>query len=254
MNKIALITGATSGIGKESALLFAQKGFDIIATGRRQERLTALEKEIKENYKVDILTLCFDVRNQEEVNNNLGSLPKKWQAIDVLLNNAGGAWGKEPIYDGDTKDWDQMIDTNVKGLLYVSKIIIPFMKERCKGHIFNICSIAGKETYAGGAVYCASKAAVNSISYGMRLDLNPFNIKVTNICPGAVETEFSIIRFKGNKAKADATYQGFTPLTGKDIAQTIVYCALLPEHVCIADLTIFPTAQASSGLFNRNSK
>ncbi|MFA7081893.1 MAG: SDR family NAD(P)-dependent oxidoreductase [Bacteroidales bacterium] len=251
MNKIVCISGATSGIGYYSAVEFAKLGYNLIITGRRKERLVEIEKELKEKYKVDIISLNFDVRVREEVEENLNSLPKEWRNIDVLLNNAGLAAGKEPIFEGDYHDWDQMIDTNVKGLLYVSRVIIPWMKERQSGHIINICSIAGKEVYAEGAVYCASKSAVNSISQGMRIDCAPYNIKVTNVCPGAVETEFSMVRFKGNKEKSDATYKGYKPLTGEDIANTIVYCATLPSHICINDLVITPTAQANATTFNR---
>ncbi|HBN05357.1 MAG TPA: NAD(P)-dependent oxidoreductase [Bacteroidales bacterium] len=251
MGKIACITGATSGIGYYSAIEFAKLGYNLIITGRRKERLENIEKELKENYNIKVLSLNFDVRERTSVEDSLNSLPSEWKEIDILLNNAGLAAGKEPIFDGDYKDWDQMIDTNVKGLLYVSRVIIPWMKERKQGHIINICSIAGKEVYKDGAVYCASKAAVNSISQGMRIDCNPFNIKVTNICPGAVETEFSMVRFKGDKTKADATYQGYTPLTGEDIAQTIIYCATLPSHICINDLVITPTAQANATTFHR---
>ncbi|MFA6199379.1 MAG: SDR family NAD(P)-dependent oxidoreductase [Bacteroidales bacterium] len=251
MEKIVCITGATSGIGYYSAIEFAKLGYNLIITGRRKERLIELEKELKEKYNIKVISLNFDVRVREEVEENLNSLPKEWKNIDILLNNAGLAAGKEPIFEGDYKDWDQMIDTNVKGLLYVSRIVIPWMKKRETGHVINICSIAGKEVYGGGTVYCASKAAVDSISKGMRIDCNPYNIKVTNICPGAVETEFSMVRFKGDKSKSDATYQGYKPLTGEDIAETIVYCATLPEHVCINDLVITPTAQANTITFHR---
>ena len=251
MGKIACITGATSGIGYYSAIEFAKLGYNLIITGRRKERFENIEKELKENYNIKVLSLNFDVRERTSVEDSLNSLPKEWKEIDVLLNNAGLAAGKEPIFGGDYKDWDQMIDTNVKGLLYVSRVIIPWMKERKQGHIINICSIAGKEVYKDGAVYCASKAAVNSISQGMRIDCNPFNIKVTNICPGAVETEFSMVRFKGDKEKVYATYHGYTPLTGEDIAKTIIYCATLPSHVCINDLVITPTAQANATTFHR---
>jgi len=251
MEKIVCITGATSGIGYYSSIEFAKLGYNLIITGRRKERLVELEKELKEKNNVKVISLNFDVRVREEVEENLNSLPKEWRNIDILLNNAGLAAGKEPIFEGDYKDWDQMIDTNVKGLLYVSRIIIPWMKERETGHVINICSIAGKEVYGGGAVYCASKAAVDSISKGMRIDCNPYNIKVTNICPGAVETEFSMVRFKGDKSKSDATYKGYKPLTGEDIAETIIYCATLPSHVCINDLVITPTAQANTTTFNR---
>lgn len=251
MGKIVCITGATSGIGYYSAIEFAKLGYNLIITGRRKERLIELEKELRDRHNIKVISLNFDVRVREEVEKNLNSLPKEWKNIDILLNNAGLAAGKEPIFEGDYKDWDQMIDTNVKGLLYVSRRVIPWMKERETGHVINICSIAGKEVYGSGAVYCASKHAVDAISKGMRIDCNPYNIKVTNICPGAVETEFSMVRFKGDKAKSDATYQGYKPLTGEDIAETIVYCATLPSHVCINDLVIVPTAQANTTTFHR---
>lgn len=251
MKKIVCITGATSGIGYYSAIEFAKLGYNLIITGRRKERLEELEKLLVREFDVKVIALNFDVRERASVEDNLNNLPKEWKEIDILINNAGLAAGKEPIFEGDHNDWEQMIDTNIKGLLYVSRIIIPWMKERKKGHIINICSIAGKETYKDGAVYCASKAAVNSISQGMRIDCNPYNIKVTNICPGAVETEFSLVRFKGDKSKADATYTGFKPLTGEDIANTIIYCATLPPHVCINDLLITPTAQANATTFHR---
>lgn len=251
MKRIALITGATSGIGMATAKKFAQKDINLIITGRRNERLLALAQELKEKYSIDVITLNFDVRNNKEVEENLNSLPTEWKNIDILVNNAGLAAGKDAIQSALLSDWEQMIDTDVKGLLYVSRVVLPWMCERKKGHVINICSIAGKEVYAGGSVYCAVKHAVDAISKGMRIDCLPYNIKVTNVCPGAVETEFSMVRFKGDKEKNDATYRGFTPLTGEDIADTITYCVTLPEHVNINDLVIMPTAQATSGLFNR---
>lgn len=251
MKRIALITGATSGIGMATAKKFAQKDINLIITGRRNERLLALAQELKEKYSIDVITLNFDVRNNKEVEENLNSLPAEWKNIDILVNNAGLAAGKDAIQSALLSDWEQMIDTDVKGLLYVSRVVLPWMCERKKGHVINICSIAGKEVYAGGSVYCAVKHAVDAISKGMRIDCLPYNIKVTNVCPGAVETEFSMVRFKGDKEKNDATYRGFTPLTGEDIADTITYCVTLPEHVNINDLVIMPTAQANSGLFNR---
>lgn len=251
MKKICCITGATSGIGKACAESFAKDGYNLIITGRRKERLSQLEHELKKIYPIDIVSLNFDVRERVEVETSLNSLPESWKNIDILINNAGLAAGREPIFEGDYNDWDQMIDTNIKGLLYVSRTIIPWMKERKTGHIINICSIAGKETYAGGAVYCASKSAVDAISAGMRIDCVPYNIKVTNVCPGAVETEFSLVRFKWDKDKADATYKGYEPLTSEDIAQTILYCATLPKHVCINDLVITPTSQANATTFHR---
>jgi NADP-dependent 3-hydroxy acid dehydrogenase YdfG len=199
----------------------------------------------------DILNKTSRLTNSEfeEVKKHLGDLSGKWADIDVLVNNAGGALGKEPIQDGAIEDWDTMIDTNVKGLLYVTKVLLPIMCKNQKGHIVNLCSIAGKQVYSEGNVYCAAKHAVDAISKGIRIDALPYNVKVTNICPGAVETEFSIVRFHGDTEKAAATYKGFTPLTAEDIADTIMYCVSLPAHVCINDLTIMPTAQADSGHF-----
>lgn len=251
MKRIALITGATSGIGKATAEKFAQNNIDLIITGRRNERLVSLAKELTEKYNIKVKALNFDVRDNEQVEKYLNSLEPEWREIDILVNNAGLAAGKDAIQEALLSDWEQMIDTDVKGLLYVSRVVLPWMCKRMKGHVINICSIAGKEVYAGGSVYCAVKHAVDAISKGMRIDCLPYNIKVTNICPGAVETEFSMVRFKGDKEKNDATYRGFTPLTGEDIADTITYCALLPEHVNINDLVIMPTAQANSGLFFR---
>ncbi|MBO6117856.1 MAG: phosphoglycerate kinase [Bacteroidales bacterium] len=249
--KRVLITGATSGIGKACAEKFAEKGCDVIITGRRKERLDTLKEDLEKTYGVNVMALNFDVRDNKAVEENLNSLPVKWRKIDVLVNNAGLAAGKDPVQSASLDDWEQMVDTDVKGLLYVSRIVLPWMCERKKGHVINLCSIAGKEVYAGGSVYCAVKHAVDAISKGMRIDCLPYNIKVTNICPGAVETEFSMVRFKGDMAKNHATYEGFTPLTGEDVADTIVYTAFLPQHVCINDLVIMPTAQANSGLFFR---
>lgn len=252
MKKIALITGCTSGIGEATAHRLAKEGFSLILTGRRAERLNDLSKNIKQTYpSKEILELCFDVRNKEEVERNLTNLPIKWQEIDVLVNNAGLAVGLNPLQDGVIDDWERMIDTNLKGLLYVSKAIIPYMIKRCKGHVVNIGSIAGKETYSNGNVYCASKHAVDSLSKGMRMDLLPYNIKVTHISPGAVETEFSIVRFKGDADRAGNVYKGFKPLSAADVADTISYCVNLPEHVNINDLVIMPTNQASASLFNK---
>lgn len=251
MNKIALVTGATSGIGKACAEKFAAQGYDVIITGRRKERLDTLEKELTEKFGVKVKSLNFDVRDNAQVESNLNSMEEEWKNVDVLVNNAGLAAGKDPIQSSLLSDWEQMIDTDVKGLLYVSRIVLPWMCKRNTGHVINLCSIAGKEVYAGGSVYCAVKHAVDAISKGMRIDCLQHNVKVTNICPGAVETEFSMVRFKGDKEKNDATYKGFKPLTGEDIADTILYCAMLPAHVNINDLVIMPTAQANSGLFFR---
>ncbi|RYC68780.1 SDR family NAD(P)-dependent oxidoreductase [Spirosoma sordidisoli] len=241
---IALITGATSGIGYATALAFADLDFQLILCGRRQDRLDALKDQLSEQTRVT--TLAFDVRDRNDVEAAIQSLPTEWQAIDILVNNAGNAHGLSPIQDGDPADWDQMIDANVQGLLYVSKAVIPGMVARQRGHIVNLSSVAGKQTYANGAVYCASKAAVEALSTGMRLDLTQHGIKVTNIAPGAVETEFSMVRFKGDAERAAKVYEGFTPLTADDIADTIVYAVTAPAHVTIADLTILANAQAAA--------
>lgn len=248
MRKTAIVTGATSGIGRAVAIKLAENGYDLVITGRRTDRLADVEKGLRKA-GADVLSLGFDVSKYEEVKANLGVLSGKWAKIDLLVNNAGGALGKEPIQEGAIEDWDRMIDTNVKGLLYVSRTILPMMCRNNGGHIVNLCSIAGKQVYAEGNVYCASKHAVDAISKAIRIDALPYGVKVTNICPGAVETEFSIVRFHGDEEKAAATYKGFTPLTAEDIADTIYYCVSLPAHVCINDLTIMPTAQADSGHF-----
>ncbi len=249
MPKLALITGASSGIGKATAEAFAALGINLILCGRRLEKLEALQANLAE--KVDVQILTFDVRDKEQVENALNSLSDSSKNIDILVNNAGNAHGMGPIQDGSTDDWDAMIDGNVKGLLYVSRTIMPWMKARRQGHIVNISSIAGKSTYPNGNVYCASKAAVEAISEGMRLDLNPFGIKVTNVAPGAVETEFSLVRFKGDEEKADAIYKGFEPLKAADIAEVIAFAVSRPTHVVMADITLFPTAQASATVINK---
>jgi len=242
MNKIAFITGATSGIGWASAIALAQAGYRIIATGRRAERLAALQKAINQ----PILPLPFDVRDKQAVKSAIASLPPEWQQIDVLLNNAGNAHGLAPIQAGDELDWEMMIDINVKGLLYVSKEIIPLMIKQQAGHIINIGSIAGKEVYANGNVYCASKFAVDALTQGMRLDLNKEGIKVSEINPGLVQTEFSEVRFKGDTERAENVYQGFQPLVAQDIAEIIVFMVTRPAHVNLAEILILPTAQASA--------
>jgi NADP-dependent 3-hydroxy acid dehydrogenase YdfG len=246
MIKIILITGATSGFGRATAVKFAKHGYNIIITGRRKERLSELEKELKP-YKINVLALNFDVRKKAEVDSAINNLPGEWKNIDILVNNAGLAVGLSHIDDGDTDDWDRMIDTNVKGLLYVTRAVAPLMVSRNSGHIFNIASIAGKEVYENGNVYCASKYAVDALSRGMRIDLLKHSIKVTNIAPGMAETEFSLVRFKGDKKKADAVYTGVDALTADDIADVIYFCATLPAHVCINDLVITPTQQAGVG-------
>jgi NADP-dependent 3-hydroxy acid dehydrogenase YdfG len=249
MNKIAFITGATSGIGRATALLLARNGFDIIATGRREERLQELAAAITQ---VRVITLAFDVRDKAAVQAAVAGLPDDWRQIDVLVNNAGNAHGLSAIQDGAEEDWDRMLDINVKGLLYVSKAIMPLMVARKKGHIINLGSIAGKEVYANGNVYCASKFAVEAISQGMRIDLNKEGIKVSEINPGAVNTEFSEVRFKGDKERADAVYQGFQPLVAEDIADVILFMVTRPAHVNLADVIILPIAQASATLINRS--
>jgi NADP-dependent 3-hydroxy acid dehydrogenase YdfG len=252
MNPVALITGSTSGIGKAVAERFAKAGYDLILTGRRNDRLETLKKQLQDVHHNRVLTLCFDVRSQAEVEKNLGNLPNDWKNIAVLVNNAGLAVGLTPVQDGIVDDWERMIDTNVKGLLYVSRTIARLMIQNGHGNIINIGSIAGKQVYPNGAAYCASKYAVDALSQGLRLDLVAHGIRVTQICPGAVETEFSVVRFKGDKVRADSIYKGFKPLTGDDVADTVFYCANLPKHVCINDLTIMPTAQASATVFNKN--
>ncbi|HAT77274.1 MAG TPA: NAD(P)-dependent oxidoreductase [Flavobacterium sp.] len=249
MKKTALITGATSGIGRATARILAQNNYKIILCGRREERLKTLEKELSEF--TEIHTLSFDLRDKEAVFESINSLPNDFSKIDVLINNAGNAHGLSPIQDGDIEDWEAMIDINVKGLLYVSKVVIPKMIEQKLGHIINIGSIAGKEVYPNGNVYCASKFAVDALNKSMQLDLNPFGIRVGAIHPGMVETEFSEVRFKGDKDKAANTYKGLKPLTPMDIADIIHFVISRPYHVNIADLIVFPTAQASATIVNR---
>ncbi len=243
MNKITLITGATSGIGQATARKMVESKHDLIICGRRQERLDALKAELEENVKV--YTLNFDVRNREAVFAAIESLPEEWKAIEVLVNNAGNAHGLDTVAGGDVDDWDAMIDGNVKGLLYVTKAIIPGMIERQKGHIVNISSVAGKYTYEKGVVYCASKHSVEAISEGLRLELTQHGIKITNVCPGAVNTEFSEVRFKGDKEKADKVYEGFEALKAEDIADVISYAVKAPARVTLADVTIYAGAQAA---------
>lgn len=252
MSKIALITGATSGIGKACAEILAENNFDLIITGRRNDRLNEFSLSIKQKHDTKVLTLNFDVREQHEVEQALNSLPEKWKKIDVLINNAGLAAGIDPIQNGDINDWDRMIDTNLKGLLYVSRTIIPWMVNRKEGHIVNISSIAGKEVYPNGNVYCASKYAVDALSKGMRIDLNKDKIKVTNIAPGMVETEFSDVRLHGDLDAAKNVYKGFKPLEAEDIADSVWFAVSRPPHVQIGDVLILPTAQASATIVNRD--
>ncbi|CAD0222537.1 SDR family NAD(P)-dependent oxidoreductase [Chryseobacterium sp. JV274] len=240
--KTILITGATSGIGKATAELLAKQGNRIIICGRRSEVLEAVKSELSQY--TEIFSLLFDVRSLKEVEAAIDSLPENWKEIDVLINNAGNAHGLDPLSAGKTDDWDSMIDGNVKGLLYVSKMIIPIMKTKNLGHIINISSVAARQTYANGVVYCATKKAVDVISEGMRLELTEFGIKVTNIQPGAVETDFSLVRFKGDSEKASTVYAGYDALKAEDIADAIAYCVNAPKHVTVSDMTIYPSAQA----------
>ncbi len=250
MEKTVFITGATSGIGKATAEILAENGFRLIICGRRKERLTELENRL--STLTEVFSLQFDVREKSAVFEAVDSLPSGWRSIDILVNNAGNAHGFDPIQNGSIEDWDAMIDINVKGLLYVTKAILPGMIEKKDGHIVNIGSIAGKEAYPNGNVYCASKFAVDAASSGMRLDLNPYNIKVSQVCPGLVETEFSLVRFKGNEERASKVYEGIDALTAEDIADLIYFIISRPKHVNIADVTVFPTAQASSTLVKRS--
>ncbi len=245
MNKLTLITGATSGIGQACAEKFAANNHDLIITGRRESRLKELAEKLKKNYGIQVLPLSFDIRNKKEVDESVAKIPSDWK-VEILLNNAGLAAGLSPIQEGSVEDWEQMIDTNIKGLLYISKAIIPKMIEQGKGHIINIGSIAGKEVYPQGNVYCASKHAVDALTKGMRLDLLPHGIKVSQVAPGLVETEFSLVRFKGDTEIAEKVYQGYEPLKGEDVADAVYYIASLPPHVNINDLLIMPTAQANA--------
>ncbi|MCM4154896.1 SDR family NAD(P)-dependent oxidoreductase [Gramella sp. AN32] len=250
--KTALITGATSGIGKSTAIRLGLEGYRVILCGRRLDRLEKLKSELSSETEVYILS--FDVRNREEVFSQIETLPKAFKNIDILINNAGNAHGLDPIQTGDMDDWDAMLDINVKGLLYVSKAIIPGMITRGGGHIINIGSTAGKEVYPNGNVYCASKHAVDALTQGMRMDLNGKGIRVGAINPGLTETEFSDVRFKGDAAKADKVYKGFDPLQAEDIAEIIHFVVSRPYHVNIADLTVMPTAQASSTILDKNNE
>lgn len=252
MKKIALITGATSGFGEACAIKFAANQYDVIINGRRSNRLESLKKKLQEDYKVDVHVLPFDVQKQEEVFTAIKSLPPKWKNIDVLINNAGLALGRDLFQDAHLQDWNTMIDTNVKGLLYVSKAVVPYFIENKKGHIVNIGSVAGREVYEKGNVYCASKFAVDAISKSMRIDLLKHRIKVTTIHPGAAETEFSLVRLKGNDAEAEKVYEGVDALSGEDVADSIFYVCSLPPHVCINEIVITCTQQANAFYFDKN--
>lgn len=248
---IVLITGATSGFGEACAYKFASGGHDIIINGRREERLANLKQKLEKQFPVKVLSLPFDVSKRELVFEVIQSIPSAWQAIDILVNNAGLALGRDLFDDADLDEWETMIDTNVKGLLYVARAVLPFMTERQKGHIINLGSVAGKEVYERGNVYCGSKFAVAALSKSMRIDLLRHNIKVTAIHPGAAETEFSLVRFKGDVEKASEVYNGFKPLSAEDVADVIYYCTTLPAHVCINDLVLTPTQQADAIYFHK---
>jgi 3-hydroxy acid dehydrogenase/malonic semialdehyde reductase len=252
MKKIVLITGATSGIGKACAEKFAAENYNLIITGRRKERLEELEKKLVTAYSTQVISLCFDVQDKAAVFNQIDNLPAPWKNIDILINNAGLALGKDSFEAADMNDWETMFNTNVNGLLYVTRAVLPSMTQRRQGHIINMGSVAGKDVYENGNAYCGSKFAVDALSKAMRIDLLKHNIKVTAIHPGAVETEFSMVRFKGNKDKADATYKGMVPLTAADIADIIFYCSSLPPHVCINDLVVTPTQQANGIYIHKN--
>ena len=250
MKKIALITGATSGIGEACARKLAMIGYNVIITGRRADRLDAIAYELSA-LGVGVITLEFDVRDREAATAAIQSLPPEWHEIDVLVNNAGGAWGLEPEYEGNYADWDTMIDTNIKGLLTMTRLIVPGMVERDRGHVVNIGSVAGDAAYAGGNVYCATKSAVKALSDGLRIDVAHTSVRVTNIKPGLVETNFSVTRFHGDKEKADKVYKGIQPLTGEDIAECVAFAVSAPEHVQVAELLVLATHQASGSVVHR---
>ena len=251
MRKIALISGATSGIGKATAQILASNGYDLIITGRREALLNELAENIAGDTGAEVITLCFDIRDLNQVEQAISSLSGKWIDIDLLVNNAGLAVGIEPVHEGVIDDWERMIDTNIKGLLYLSRIISPRMVARESGHIINISSIAGHEIYPNGAAYCGSKHAVKAITKAMRMELLPFGIKVGSISPGMVDTEFSLVRFKGSRERADNVYKGLTPLYATDIADSILFMVTRPAHVNIEDLVILPTDQASARDYRR---
>lgn len=251
MNKLVLITGATSGIGRACATTFAKNKFDLIISGRREDRLKKLQSELTDKYGVKVKYLSFDIRQKDSVFNAIDSLKSEKLNIDILINNAGLASGLSTVQEGDIDDWEKMIDTNIKGLLYISRAVLPMMIEQGKGHIINIGSIAGKEVYPNGNVYCGTKHAVDAITKGMRIDVVKHGIRVSQVAPGAVETEFSVVRFHGDKDKADSVYQGFEPLHPEDIADAVFYVANTPKHVNINDLVIMPTAQAAATIIEK---
>ena len=245
MSKIALITGATAGIGKFTAIKFAQNGYKLIITGRRQELLSELANFLKQEFKTEVLTLCFDVRDNEQVTKAINNIDAEWKKIDVLVNNAGLALGLGGIHEGNIDDWDTMIDTNVKGVLYTTRAVAPLFIKQKKGHIINISSIAAKGVYKNGNVYCATKHALDALTAAMRIDMLEHGIKVTSINPGPAETEFSIVRFKGDKEKAKDVYNGYKPLSGEDVAECIFFAASQPEHVNINEIIVMPKAMAN---------
>ena len=251
-NRTILVTGASAGIGEACATLFAEAGARLILAARRAEKLTALAASLNKTYETDILPLELDVRSQEAVESAISSLPQEWREIDALINNAGLSRGLAPLQRGEITDWEEMIDTNVKGLLYVSRAVLPGMVERGKGDVVNIGSIAGREVYPGGNVYCASKHAVRALTKGMQIDLNGTGVRVSSVDPGMVETEFSIVRFHGNIEKADTVYKGMTPLTGQDIAETVLFCITRPAHVNVHEILVMPTDQASATIVHRD--
>ncbi len=249
---LAYITGATAGIGEACAWKFASQGWDIIITGRRKERLEQLKKDILSKYPIQILTQAYDVRDLPAVQQHIGSLDKEWSKVDVLINNAGLAVGRGPIQEGIYDDWERMIDTNLKGLLYVTRELTPIMIQNGQGHIINIASLAGIEAYGGGNVYCATKHGVRALSRSMRIDLITKGIKVSVVSPGAADTEFSLVRYKGDKEQAGKTYEGFEPLTGADIAESVFFIASQPKHVNIEEIFVLPAAQATSTIIHRD--
>ncbi len=252
--KTVLITGATSGIGEACAIKYAQNGYGLILNGRRSERLESLKEKLEEEYGVACYLVPFDVQDKEAVFAAIKCLPEEWKNIDILVNNAGLALGRDAFNDASMDDWEIMIDTNIKGLLYVSKAVLPVMVQNRKGHIVNLGSVAAKDVYDKGNVYCATKAAVDTLSKAMRIELLPHHVKVTAIHPGAVETEFSLVRFKGNEETAQKVYEGFVPLSAGDVADVIFYCTSLPEHVCINDLVLTCTQQANGIYMNKDGK
>ena len=253
MSQIAFITGATSGFGKATAEKFAANGYDLILNGRREDRLEELCRALEKKYNIASMTLPFDVRDEKAVFNSINSLPDEWKKIDILFNNAGLALGRDYFEEADLDDWNVMVDTNVKGFMYVAKAVSGLMAQRKQGHIINMGSVAGKQVYEKGNVYCASKFAVDALNQAMRIDLLRHNIKVTGIHPGAAETEFSLVRFKGDKGTAKKIYDGLNPLTAEDVAGIVYYCATLPAHVCINDLTVTCVQQADAIYFHRNN-